>query len=164
MEESTRDLLNRLYLPIAKKAQTLRAALDDAALNRSLHGGFYNGHYHRDADGQYRADAYPIYVLEVRGLCDLEIDFDGVTVTTKLSREQAERFDWRLLGNVPFAVYGVERYLTDCGDSRDPDAIRNGILSSAETEFFVSFSFPSDLSGEEAARFVGVLQQNSFYY
>ena len=49
-----------------------------------LHGGFkvtsgfYNGHYHKNAAGLYQADTYPIPVISVMGLCDLEIDLADV--------------------------------------------------------------------------------------
>ena len=69
-----------------------------------IQSGFYNGHYHRNTEGNYQPDSYPIPVISVKGLCDIEIDFDGNSITSKLSKEQIISFDWNLLGEVRFEV------------------------------------------------------------
>lgn len=160
MPESTRELLNRLYRPLDEKAHELSGLHSGFKIT----SGFYNGHYHKNNAGRYQADAYPIPVISVMGLCDIEIDFDGITVTTKLSKDQIAAFDWNTLGDVRFEVYGAEDYLSDYGNERVSDEIKSAVLSGAEQEFFVSFSIPMSTGGEELMRFLRTLQKNHFYY
>ena len=85
--------LNQFYKPLNDQMRALLPLLKD------WHGmkitcGWFNGHYHKDAAGEYQKDVYPIPVISVMGLCDIEIDFDGTTVTAKLSREHLEETDW----------------------------------------------------------------------
>lgn len=72
------------------------------------------------------------------GLCDIEIDFDCISVTAKLSKESIQLFNRSLL--------------------RDITSL------SAEKEFFVSLSFPVITSGDEVLKTLEFLQKNGFYY
>lgn len=160
MAENTRESLNQLYRPLDEKLHELIAKLTKLHGGFKVTSGFYNGHYHKNAAGLYQADAYPIPVISVMGLCDIEIDFDGITVTTKLSKDQIKAFDWNTLGDARFA----EDYLIDYGNEQVAGQIKNNLLSSDEKEFFVSFSLPSGTDGEEIMRFLRTLQKNNYYY
>lgn len=164
MAENTRESLNQLYRPLDEKLHELIAKLSKLHGGFAVTSGFYNGHYHKNVDGLYQADAYPIPVISVMGLCDIEIDFDGITVTTKLSKDQITAFDWNTLGDACFEVYGVEDYLSDYGNEQVAGQIEDNLLSNDEKEFFVSFSLPSAIGGEEIMRFLRTLQKNHFYY
>lgn len=164
MLDNTRVILNQIYRPLDEKVHELIAKLTKLHGGFKVTSGFYNGHYHKNAAGLYQADTYPIPVISVMGLCDLEIDLDCITVTTKLSKEQIARFDWNTLGDVRFEVYGVEDYLHDYGNEQAVDEIKGSVLPSEEREFFVSFSFPTTTGGEEIMRFLRMLQKNHFYY
>lgn len=164
MTENTREMLNQIYQPISNMSHELVGALTGLHGGYQITNGFFNGHYHRNADGEYQADAYPISVISVMGLCDIEIDFDGISVTAKLSKESIRRFDWGLLGAIPFEVYGAEQYLTDYGSNQNPDEIGNRTQLSAEREFFVSLSLPVTISGDDVLKILEVLQKNGFYY
>ena len=164
MEENLREVLNRVYRPIVSKSQELMTMLTKAYGDAQVTCGFFNGHYHKTSAGQYQADAYPIFVISVMGLCDIEIDFDGIAVTSKLSREQARLFDWSLLKGLPFEVYGVEEYLNDYGGNDTSGTIGDRILLSAEKELFVSLFLPAAASGDEVIQAVNSLQMNHFYY
>lgn len=164
MAENTRESLNQLYRPLDEKLHELIAKLTKLHGGFTVTSGFYNGHYHKNVDGLYQADAYPIPVISVMGLSDIEIDFDGITVTTKLSKDQITAFDWNTLGDACFEVYGVEDYLSDYGNEQVAGQIEDNLLSSDEKEFFVSFSLPSAIGGEEIMRFLRTLQKNHFYY
>lgn len=164
MLENIRKSLNQLYRPMDEKLNELIAKLTKLHGGFQVTSGFYNGHYHQNAAGLYQADAYPIPVISVMGLCDIEIDFDGITITTKLSKDQITAFDWNTLGDAHFEVYGVENYLRDYGNEQIAGQIKNNILSADEEEFFVSFSRPLNTGGEEIVRFLRTLQKNDFYY
>lgn len=162
--ENTRDTLNRLYRPLAQKQRELTAALTRLQAQYQIVHGFFNGHFHKDAAGQYQSDAYPIPVISVMDLCDIEIDIDTVTFTSKLSKDQIVAFDWHVLDGMHFEVYGVEDYLHDYGTDQNARQISRSVLESDETEFFVSFSFPVCINSEQALALIRTLQNNCFYY
>lgn len=164
MTENTREMLNRTYQPLIGKLHELVATLARVQEGTKVTSGFYNGHYHKNASGEYQEDIYPIPVISVTGLCDIEIDFDGISVTAKLSKESILLFDWNLLGDIPFEVYGVEQYLTDYGNSQNMDEMSDMIPMSAEKEFFVSLSFPITVREDEVCKTIEALQKNHFYY
>jgi len=165
MLDNTRVILNQIYRPLDEKVHELISKLAKLHGGFKVTSGFYNGHYHKNNAGLYQADAYPIPVISVMGLCDIEIDFDGITVTTKLSKDQITAFDWNTFGaDAHFEVYGAEDYLRDYGNERSIDEINGNVLSSVEKEFFVSFSLPMSTNGEEIMRFLRTLQKNHFYY
>ncbi|MEL3911792.1 hypothetical protein [Treponema pedis] len=164
MFKNTRDVLNQIYQPLNEKRIELRTKLAEAFNGLKITDGFYNGHYHRNSAGQYQADSYPIPVISIMGLCDIEIDFDGITVTTKLSKNRIESFNWNNLQDVCFEVYGAEDYLTDYGNNRTIDDIKGKVLSSIEKEFFISFSLSVDSITEKVINLLNTLQQKYFYY
>ncbi len=55
---------------------------------------------------------FPIPVIIIVGCCDIEVGFDAVSGSTKLSRMEAEAFDDSLLAKYEFEAYGVENYHT----------------------------------------------------
>lgn len=54
--------------------------------------------------------------------------------------------------------------MSDYGNEQVAGQIEDNLLSSDEKEFFVSFSLPSAIGGEEIMRFLRTLQKNHFYY
>ena len=74
--EDMRRMLNEAYLPLHTQARALEDALTGWHGHRITHG-FFNGHYHKAADGQFQMDVYPIPVISVMGLCDIEMLFRG---------------------------------------------------------------------------------------
>lgn len=164
MEEPIRDQLNRFYRPIDLKAKEFTAKLVRPHSGFCAAAGFFNGHYHKNEAGKYREDAYPIPVIDVKGLCDIEIDFDSIRITTKLKKEQLLALDWSKLGGTQFEVYGVEDYLCDYGNNQELLQMNLRIVSSRETEFFVSFLLPPDYSADEAIVFLKQLHNMGFYY
>lgn len=162
--ESTREELNRLYRQLDEKAREYISSMTRLHDGFKIDTGFYNGHYHKNAEGNYQSDSYPIPVISVRGLCDIEIDFDGISITSKLSKKQLVNFDWNTFGTVGFEVYGVNDYLKDYGDNRSSAEIRKAVQDSEEKEFFISFYAPLSESGEEVMKFLRRLHKIGFYY
>ena len=162
--EGTREQLNRLYRPLDERAQEYIAKMTKLHGGFKIESGFYNGHYHKNSEGNYRSYAYPIPVISVKGLCDIEIDFDGTSITSKLSKEQIISFDWNLLGNVKFEVYGVNNFLRDYGDNYSACEISESVQNSEEKEFFISFFIPVNESGENVLKLLRKIQNYGFYY
>lgn len=164
MKKSMREQLNCLYRPLDEKVREYITEMTKMHGGFKIESGFYNGHYHKNAEGKYQPDSYPIPVISVKGLCDIEIDFDGISITSKLSKEQIVSFDWNILGKMKFEVYGVDDYLRDYGENSSAGEIGKTVQNSQEKEFFISFYFPVSESGEDILKLLRKLQKNRFYY
>ena len=104
--------IDAAYRVLEGRLKIAKAAATQAG--RPCEIGWYNGHYARDARGEFRRQAYPIPVVSVKGLCDIELGFSLLNVTAKLHRTQALTFPYETLPSAyTFEAYGVEDYLSD---------------------------------------------------
>lgn len=139
---SRRAHLNALYEPLFHRAQALQQHLQEGLALPPVCMGFYNGHHHRDEKGTFQKDLYPIPVLELKGLCDVEMDFDRISVTARCNKASALAFPFEDFLDLALEVFGVEDFLTDvCHGNTSPARCREGIRQSRESAFFFSFSF-----------------------
>lgn len=157
------ERMNEVYSQLDQKRvellQTLRGQSAECV------SGFYNGHYRRTESGDYQMDSFPIPVISVKGCCDIEINFDTLTVSAKLSRSDALACSFEKFADIPFEVYGVENYLLDFYLAGMTVAQMHAKISgSTEKEIGVSFVFPFDVKAERICKFVEQLHHERFYY
>lgn len=157
MDSQERKQLNALYAPLERSCRRLVAALTQRRF--SVNSGWYSGHYSKGENGEWQEDSFPIPVIEVKGICDIEIGFDGISVSAKLTKERALKADfWRL--GLPFQVYGVENYLTDYyRDGMEPEELREEIRKSSEKEIGVGVALPPEMGDEEILAIVKRLRR-----
>lgn len=62
-----------------------------------LESGWYNGHCHRGDDGNWFRESYPIPVISVKGICDIELPFDAITASAKLKKDAALAYPFETL-------------------------------------------------------------------
>lgn len=154
------DCLNEIYKVLDERKDAVKTALKDY----SPKSGYYNGHYYRNDEGQYEITYYPIPVVEIRGLCDVEINLDDMSVSTKLEKRRIPSFDLSVLGNVYFECTGVDDYLADLYRS---DLPRKVLLKNVERfpEDVISFCFTlekDDLGS--LVKLVSALKEHGFFY
>ena len=160
-----REDLNEIYKKLESKMH------DITALLTSLHNGFdftcgyFNGHYHKDANGKYVMDYFPIPVITVNGLCDIEIDLEKISISTKLEREEALKYEYEKLSEYVFEAYGAEGYLDDfyVEGNTYAELVKN-IENSKEKEIGFSFMFSGDVGVEEVYKAVKFLRKEGFFY
>lgn len=158
-----RCILNDLYAPLEQKRAQLVQGLSCPMF--VLSSGFYNGHYHETPEGGFQMDCYPIPVVTVEGLCDIEIDFDGVSVSTRRKRQDALEYPFERLEGRTFQAYGAEDYLATYYRSGMSFAdMRRNIARSGEQEIEFSFSFPFAVDGNEMLAFAQLLKREGFYF
>lgn len=162
MIDNFREQLNSIYTPMVHKSKELIIELKK--LNNKINSkmAFYNGHSHKDSKGVYKEDAYPISVVSIDGLCDIEFNFDSISVTTKISKNQIKNFDFKLLEDKTFEIYGVEDYLCDYGTTYEE--VINNTMSSDETSFFISVYFSSEEGADYLAQFILKMQDLGCFY
>ena len=153
-----RNQLNEVYKKLDQKARAISKLLNSDF-------GYFNGHYNKNAHGDYEMDYCPIPVISLKGVCDIEIDLNQISVTTKLSRENAISYEFEKLKSFSFEVYGVENYLDDFYAAGDTISnMKERIKSSKEKSVFFSFCFPFDVAVSVVCEFISFIEKESFFY
>ena len=130
-----------------------------------LEVGWYSGHYHKMEDGNWTREAYPIPVIGVKGFCDIEVQPDHISVSTKLERSTALNYSFVKFAEYDFEAYGVEDYLADFyHPGQTIEELKENIRACQEQEIGFSFSFPFDVNGQKMYEFVKLLRREGFYY
>ncbi len=120
-----KDFLNEVndaYYQLEMK----QAQITHALLHRifEIESGWYNSHYHKGESGEWHRESYPIPVVTVKGLCDIEISFDEITVSTKLKRAKALEYSY---DKVFRAFVANERQGQNCNRVRPmPQSYKSG--------------------------------------
>ena len=154
--------IQRSYAQLEAKSAQISQALRSTF---PLESGWYNGHYHRDGDGGWVRESYPILVLGVKGLCDIEVHFDRISLSTKLRRCAALDFSFAPVAGYDFEVYGVEDYLADFyHPGQTIEELKENILACNEPELGFSFTLSFDADRAEILKLVQLLRQEGFYY
>lgn len=150
--------LNEIYKELDGKARRISEIF-------SAGFGYYNGHYHKGPSGDYEMDHFPIPVITVPGVCDIEVDPDGISVTTKLIRANALSYDFGKLAAYDFEACGVENYLDDFYSAGDTvETMLEKIRASEENAIFFSFCFPCEAAAEDIGKLVSFIQREGFFY
>ena len=156
------QILNSVYKPLWGKAQSVLKELRMCGFDADC--AFYNGHFIKSADG-WEEEYFPIPVISVKGLCDIEFDLVHTGITAKLKKDGALKFDYGLLCGKKFEMYGVENYLDDIFNEDIPaDKICENIQKSGEKEIGFSFVYKDEVLKEELLTFIRFLKANGFYY
>lgn len=163
MDKHFLNELNDAY----SQLETKKTEITDTLSNNifKLESGWYNGHYARDESGNWFRESYPILVIEVKGLCDIEIEFDKISVSTKLKRETALNYSFKEFTGFDFEAYGVENYLADFYHfGQTIQDMKENILACDEKEIGFSFVFPFDIGKKEIFDFILLLHTENFFY
>lgn len=126
---------------------------------------YFSGHYHKNALGIYEIEHYPIPVLSVKDLCDIEINLDHIQVTTKLKRTDVLKFDFMKLSRYAYEIYGVNDYLSTYGSNQTKvEEIICQIMTTNETEIAFAFTFLNETAPIDIKKFTHLLELNGFFY
>lgn len=155
--------LNQIYEPLEMKAAQLAFGLHHRIFDPQVR--YYSGHYRRGVDGEYQRDSFPIPVVEVPGYCDVEVNLDCVTVSTKLRRDVALVYTFEKFQQYEFDAFGIDDYLSDFYlPGMTIEQMKENIRSSDETEIGFSFKFTHEIDGDTMYEFVKLLNRQGFYY
>lgn len=163
MDKTLLSEINAAYSRLEMKRAQIISALFHGMFK--LESGWYSGHYHKDDGGQWIRESYPIPVIGVKGLCDIEVQFDKLSVSTKLKRDVALDYSFQKFSVYEFEAYGVEDYLADFyHPGQTIEEMKEKIRASEEAEIGFSFMFPFDVEGRQLFKFVKRLRHEGFYY
>ena len=162
MDSEFLNKLNTLYQTLTEKAEEITLLLSGFG---KCEYGWYNGHFHKDDAGQWVKDYCPIPVISVKGLCDIEVGLETITLSAKLERDAAAEFPFDTLSGYEFEAYGVQNYLSDFyHDGLTLAQVRENIRSSKETEIGFSFVVDCAHDSEQLLKLVVLLKNAGFYY
>ena len=151
------------YRALEARLEIVKAAVRQAGLECA--SIWHNGHYARDGCGEFRRQAYPIPVVSVENLCDIELGFSALNATAKLARARALAFPYETLPPRSLEACGVEDYLSDCYHAgQSLEALRKNAASSRETEIGFAFSLPMAIDPDALAAFLTFLKNSGFSY
>ena len=161
-EKDTRMFLNQIYEQLFRKALQMKVTLDQRALECECR--FYNGHYEKNEDGKWQMDFFPIPVIEMKQLCDIEIGLNKISVSARMARDKALRFDYSQIAHYVFEVYGSDDYLNDFyhHEMKLEEGIKR-MEKSDEQEIGFSFAFPFEVCCEDVCDLVMLLKNEAFY-
>lgn len=158
-----KELLNELNTAYYR-LETKQAEIAHALYPMKLDSGWYNGHYHKGDNGKWIRESYPIPVIGVTGLCDIEIQFDSISISTKLQRDAARIYSFEKFAGYAFEAYGVEDYLADYYHAGQTiQEMKDNIRDCEEKEIGFSFAFAFDVDGKQILEFVKLLCREGFY-
>ncbi len=162
MTENVIKEINAAYVQLEQKRDQLIQALRGEQFE--VDWGWYNGHYHKNSSGAWEREAYPIPVLSVMGLCDIDLSFDEICVSTKLHREAALAYSYDGIAQYDFEAFGVEEFLCDFYQAGMSIAeLKDRVSQSKEQEIGFAFPFPLATEGAEIGAFVSMLRREGFH-
>lgn len=165
MDDNLREAMDRAYAALDARRKDILRHVKDSGPARPLTYGYFAGHYWPDGRGDYRMDRFPIPVISLEGLCDIEIDFEFTGITAKLPKQAAIGLDHAVFEEMAYTVYGVEDYQTDYKSLEEsPDILPKRLKNSREAAFFYSFLLAGDGNLEQIPALVMKLEQLGFYY
>lgn len=161
MDQELLKEINAAYYRLEMK----QAEISHALRSFELESGWYNGHYQKGDNENWLRESYPIPVIGVKGLCDIEIQFDRISISTKLKRDAALAYSYEKFAGYNFEAYGVKDYLADFYHyGLTIPELKKKIRACDETEIGFSFDFPFTVEGVQLFELVKLLQQEGFYY
>lgn len=146
------EKLNSTYEPLYKYAVNLVKEL--RKLNYDVEWGYYGLHSIKRND-EFITEFFPIPVVTVKNICDIGIDLNSIFIETKLKSDDAINFDYLLLKEYSFEVYGIDNYLNDFyNKSLDIIKIPERIKKSGEKEIGIQILLKSNSPFSKIIEFV----------
>lgn len=126
--------------------------------------GWFNGRFHKTIGDRYVREAYPIPVISIIGLCDIEVHFDKVSILTRLEREMALARNFDSFVHFDFiARSGDDDTLIFYEPGMTIPEMKKNITDSEEPEVEFEFRFGSDVTGRQIFEFADSLRIDGFY-
>lgn len=165
--------LNEFYAALTAKAQSLMKTLMplvDSTLLMSM--SYVIKHYIRnmykhkeptpDNAARYSEDNYPIPVIRLSDLCEVEIYTDVISVFTRLKCADVKKLDFSHLSGYTFEVYGYDG--GQLMDFSDGEATKDNILNSSTEVADFYFDFPFDCGEDEILTLATLLHDEGFFF
>ena len=160
-QESLRELQGFYARLETRSGQLFHALLHEGF---ELETGWYSGHYHKSDHETWVRESWPIPVIGVKGFCDIEVQSDQISVSTKRKRSAALHDTYEKFAGYAFEAYGTEDYLADFYHSGQTiEELKENIRACREREIGFSFVLSFDIEDRQICEFVALLRREGFY-
>ena len=160
----TADFLNELnewYYRLEMKQAEIVHALYHRVFE--LESGYYNGYQRRDGDAVV-TDYFPIPVITVKGVCDVEIHPDHIEISAYRNLRDTVSYSFDKISGCTYTVSEAEDADEILFDSKTPSLEREHILlRSSEKKILFSFFFDFNTDGTAVYEFAKLLRRERFY-
>ena len=155
--------LNEFYHFLEEKKNEIIQSLKGS--NLKVSSGWFNGHYRKTASGKWERESFPILVISVHGICDIEIHDERLSLSTKMKKENALAFSFVPYTVYEFEAYGVEDYLADYyHPGMTLDEMKRQIEKSEEHEIGFAIIVPFDCNSRNLLALIDKLKTDGFFY
>ena len=153
--------LNEWYYRLEMKQAEIVHALHHRVFE--LESGYYNGYRRRDGDAVV-TDYFPIPVITVKGVCDVEIHPDHIEISAYRNLHDTIGYSFDKFSGCAYTVSEAEDADEILFDSKTQSPEREHILRrSQEKKILFSFFFDFDTDGTIVYEFVKLLRRERFY-
>lgn len=162
MDKELLNEINAAYYNLEIKHDKIAHAL----LHRRFQSrsGWYSGQYHKGDNGNWIISSYPIPVIGIKGLCDIEIYFDKISVSTKMQRDTVLSYSFEKLSGYEMRAYGAKDHFADFYHTGQTiPEMKDRICACGEKEIGFSFLFPFDIDEKQIFEFAKLLRREGFY-
>lgn len=155
--------LNTAYKRLDEKAVEIANAVFHRMF--AIECGWYNGSHYKREDGRWCEVSFPIPIITIKGLCNIEIRFDRIIVFTKQSREDVLNYSFDKFLGYEFEAYGAEDYYSEffCIGSTI-EKMKETVRKSRQKEVEFWFGFPFDTNETAFFEFAKLIKREGFYY
>lgn len=158
-----REQLNDFYKKLDDKAEQIKNILIKNGFQAEKK--YSNGQYNKNAAGEYVKEYFPIPVIEVKDLCEIEIVGMRINITSMTNIDNAIHFDYSKISEYYYEVYGVVNYLSDYyKNGEELSVLFKNLGASEEQEIGFAFSLADDIKEDKILSLVNLLKSNAFYY
>ena len=155
--------LNEFYHFLEEKKNEIIQSLK--GLNLKMSSGWFNGHYCKTDSGKWEREAFPIPVITIHGICDIEIHDERLSISTKMKKENALAFSFVPYTAYEFEAFGVKDYLADYFHSgMNLDDMKHQIEKSGESEIGFAIIVPFDFNSRNLIELIDKLKADGFFY
>lgn len=156
--------LNDFYSAMDLKSHELSNPFMNGRGSFHCEVGFSNGHFSKGEDGEYEMDLFPIPVVYLGHICQIEVSMDQIMLRTKLGKEEALCFDYEKIADREFEIYENDDPRSNIFRKGDAiESLKKKLLVSQENELNFAFLFPYTIDGVSMYGFVKFLRNEGFY-
>lgn len=159
------NIVKNFYQRINQKQSELYYSLDVRMFDKRVKCGYYPA-YVKGEDGQYTETDYPVATVSIKGLCDFDVDFEKIYVSTALGGENAFKLNYKEFEQYRFEIAPFKKINDILFTSEmNIEDFKEKIPKVKANAFYYTFFFNYDeLTRDNVLNFAKLLNKREFFY
>lgn len=165
-----KELVNRLspiYKELFFKLQSFALSLNHNIYEYDYELMFSSLMYYEDEQLDEDAVFYPVVVLKIKYLCDVEFWFDKIIFTARMDIHDMLEYDINKLSNLNYDIYGCKEYpymfYNKNLDINFKDKL-NELIKLDEKEVGIQVYLPIESNNEELGQILNFIRKQKIFY